>query len=328
LTKLERSIVTLAPVAFLIGRSKKIVLPGFHGLCLYDVARFFINQVNRIGLRDRASAVAFNFVMAIPATAIFLFTLIPYFPIAKKIQKELFDFIQDVLPDNESRSLIMTTMNDLFNKPKTGLLSIGFILALFYSSNAMLGIIRTFDASLVVKRKRNFLHRRLRAIKLTLILLLLLIATILLTIGQGELFASFLNWLHVSHIEKNFWTELLRWFLMIMLFLYSIAFIYKYAPSVHKRWKLVSPGAIFATFLIILTTWLFSVWAQNFSSYNRIYGSIGALLIIMLLIFINSLMLLIGYELNVSINYLKTKADEKKIEQIINAPEISKYLKS
>jgi membrane protein len=293
---------------------------------VYDVARFFITQVSRIGLRDRAAAVAFNFIMAIPAAGIFLFTLIPYFPIAKKIQKQLFDFIQEVLPNNESRSLIISTMNDLFNKPKTGLLSIGFLVALFYSSNAMLGIIRTFDASLVVKRKRNFLHRRLRAIKLTLVLILLLMSTILLSIGQGELFASFLKWLHVSSSEKNFWTELLRWLIMIFLFLFSIAYIYKYAPSVHKRWKLWSPGAIFATFLIVLTTWLFSIWAQNFSSYNQVYGSIGALLITMLFIFINSLMLLIGYELNVSINYLKSKADEKRIEQIINNPGPSKSL--
>jgi len=326
LTKFERFIINLQPFAFIIKRSKTIILPGFYGLCLYDVARFFINQINRIGLRDRASAIAFNFIMAIPAAAIFLFTLIPYFPIAKNIQDELFKFLQDVLPNSESRTLIMTTMLDLFNKPKTGLLSIGFLLALFYSSNAMLGIIRTFDASLVIKRKRNFLHRRLRAIKLTLVLILLLMATILLCIGQGALFASFLNWLGLSKTEKNFWTELLRWFIVIILFLYSIAYIYKYAPSVHKRWRLVSPGAVFATFLIVLTTWLFSIWSQNFSSYNRIYGSIGALLIVMLLIFINSLMLLIGYELNVSINYLKTKAEEKKIEQIINNPEPIKSL--
>jgi membrane protein len=210
----------------------------------------------------------------------------------------------------------MSTMLDLFNKPKTGLLSIGFILALYYSSNAMLGIIRTFDASLVTKRKRKFMQRRLRAIKLTLVLLLLLIVTILLSIGQGELFASFLNWLGLSHKEKNFWTELLRWFIVIMLFFFSVAYIYKYAPSIPKRWKLWSPGAVFATFLIVLTTWVFSQWAQNFSSYNRVYGSIGALLIIMLLIFINSLMLLIGYELNVSINYLIEKAEERKPGEI------------
>ncbi len=195
------------------------------------------------------------------------------------------------------------------------MLSIGFILALLYSSNAMLGIIRTFDASLVSKRKRNFLHRRLRAIKLTLVMVVLLIVTILLCMGQGALFASFLNWLGVSSKEKNFWTELLRWFIVIMLFFFSVAYIYKYAPSVHKRWRLWSPGAVFATFLIVLTTWLFSIWAQNFSSYNKVYGSIGALLITMLFIFINSLMLLIGYELNVSINYLKQNAEEKKSEE-------------
>ena len=316
MTKFEKFLVNLSPVAFAIRRSKEIILPGFHGLCLFDVVKFFFSQVNRIGLRDRASAIAFNFVMAIPAAAIFLFTLIPYFPIAKNMQDELVGFLQDVLPNTESRELIITTMLDLFNKEKTGLLSIGFVLALFYSSNAMLGIIRTFDASLVEKRKKKFMQKRLRAIKLTLVLICIIIATILISIGQGALFAKFLNWVGVTG-SKNFWTELLRWVILISLFFFSIAYIYKYAPSIPKRWKLLSPGAVFATFLIILTTWLFSIWAQNFSSYNRVYGSIGALLIVMLLIFINSYMLLIGYELNVSINYLRQKIDKKHSEKEI-----------
>ena len=315
MTKFEKFLASIPPAPFLVRRSKTLVLPGFRGLCLYDVVKFFFNQINRIGLRDRAAAVAFNFMMAIPATAIFLFTLIPYFPVAKNMQDELFSFIQSVMPNTESRSLIMTTMLDLFNKPKTGLLSIGFILALFYSSNAMLGIIRTFDASLITKRKKYFMHRRLRAIKLTIVLVLLVIVTLFLCIGQGVLFKSFLHWIGVSDTKGNFWTELLRWFIVIALFFFSVAFIYKYAPSVPKRWKLWSPGAVFATFLIVLTTWLFSIWAQNFSSYNRVYGSIGALLIVMLFIFINSLMLLIGYELNVSINYLKQKIDERNAQK-------------
>ena len=315
MTKFENFIANLKPVAFLIRKSKTLVLPGFHQLCLYDVIKYFFDHVSRLGLRDRASAIAFNFIMAIPAAAIFLFTLIPYFPIAKNMQDELFKFILDVLPNTESRSLILTTMLDLFNKQKTGLLSIGFILALFYSSNAMLGIIRTFDRSLTTKRKKKFLQRRIRAIKLTIVLILLLIITILLCIGQGVLFTSFLKWIGVSTSQKNFWTELLRWLIVIMLFFFSVAYIYKYAPSIPKRWKLWSPGAVFATFLVVLTTWLFSIWAQNFSSYNKIYGSIGALLIIMLLIFINSLMLLIGYELNVSITYLRQHVEDKKAEE-------------
>lgn len=312
MTKFENFIVTHQPFKFLLKRSETIILPGFKGLCLYDVLKFFIRHVGRNHLRDRASSIAFNFIMALPAGAIFVFTLIPYFPVAKNMQDVLFKFIEDVMPNSESRTLIMTTMLDLFNKPKTGLLSIGFILALFYSSNAMLGIIRTFDASLPDKRKRNFLHRRWRAIKLTIVMVLLVIATILLTIGQGTLLAKILG---VSNMERTIWTDILRWLFTIFLFLFSIAFIYKYAPSVYKRWKLISPGAIFATFLIILATWLFSIWAQHFSSYNRVYGSIGALLIVMLLIFINSWMLLIGFELNVSINYLKSAKDKKALTE-------------
>jgi membrane protein len=314
LTKFESFLVNLKPVAYLVKRSKEIILPGFHGLCLYDVVRFFFSQVNRIGMRDRASSIAFNFIIAIPAAAIFIFTLIPYFPIAKNMQDELFSFIQDVLPNSESRELIMTTMLDLFNKPKTGLLSIGFVLALYYSSSAMLGIIRTFDASLPVKQKKNFLQRRLRAIKLTLVLISMILVAILLVIGQGVLFTSFLKWIGVNNTERNFWTDLLRWVIVIVLFFLAVAYTYKYAPSIQKRWRLWSPGAVFATFLIVLTTWLFSIWAQNFSSYNRVYGSIGALLIIMLLIFINSLMLLIGYELNVSINHLRSNIEEKHLK--------------
>jgi membrane protein len=321
LTKFEKFLAGLRPVSFLIRRSKQMILPGFYGLCLYDVIKFFLSQINRIGIRDRASAIAFNFIMAIPAAAIFLFTLIPYFPVAKNMKDQLFRFIQDVLPNTESRTLIMTTLLDLFTRQKTGLLSIGFLLALFYSSNAMLGIIRTFDASLITRRKKVFMQRRLRAIKLTLVLIFIVIATILISIGQGVLFASFLKWLGVGNAETNFWTDLLRWLIVIALFFYSIAFIYKYAPSVTKRWRLWSPGAVFATVLIVLTTWLFAIWAQNFSSYNRVYGSIGALLITMLLIFTNSLMLLIGYELNVSINYLRQKAEERMLEEQSKKPE-------
>lgn len=314
MTKLERKILNSKPVSFIIRKSKRIILPGFEGLPLYDVIKFFIDQVNRVGLRDRATAIAFNFVMAIPATAIFLFTLLPYFPIAKKIQKELYIFIGDITPSNDSRKLITGTLDELFNQPKTGLLSIGFLLALFYSSNAVMGMIRTFDASLIVKKKGNFLIKRWRAIRLTVVLVFLLIATILLSIGGGVAFTTMLKWIGISKtVNATFWSELIRLTIVLFLFLFSIAFIYKYAPSVHKRWKLFSPGAIFATCLILLTTWLFSIWAQNFSSYNRIYGSIGALIITMLLIFINSLMLLIGYELNVSISYLKAEVEERRV---------------
>lgn len=311
MTKLQEILFTSRPLTYIRKKSKTLVLPGFEGIPLYPVYKFFITHSRHISFVERASAMSFNFIMALPAAAIFLFTLIPYFPVAKNIQDELFVIITDLTPNNETRTLILTTMFDLFNKPKTGLLSLGFLLALFYSSNAMVRMIRTFDRSLQIKKKPNFIKLRLRALKLTLILIVVLIVTLFLSIGQGFLFAKIMEWMSIDVTENSLLVQLLRWVIIILLFLYSIAFIYKYAPSVDKRWHLFSPGAVLATVLIMLATFLFSVWAQNFSNYNKIYGSIGALLFFMLLVYINSFMLLIGYELNVGINHLKHLRDIK-----------------
>lgn len=316
--KIERIIRQSKPVTAVRERSKKIFIPGFEGLHLYEVFKFFLSQVKREGLNTRAAAISFNIIMAIPAACLFLFTLIPYFPVAKNIHHELIDVITDLSPNQDTQKLITDFLDDFFNKPKTGLLSIGFVLALFYTSNAMMGIIRSFDRSLFSRAKTNFITKRLRAIKLTLILVFLFIGTALISAGQGVLFNYIMDALGIKNESIRSLIQSLRWIIVIALFLFSIAFIYKFAPSVHKRWKLFSPGAIFATFLMILATWLFSLWAQNFSNYNRFYGSIGTLLMIMTLIFLNSLVLLIGYELNVSITHLKQEAEKEKLKQKMN----------
>jgi len=318
LRKIERIIRQSGPVTSVRERSKKIFMPGFQGLHLYEVYRFFIAQVRREGLNTRAAAISFNIIMAIPAACLFLFTLVPYFPVARNIHNELIGVIADISPNEDTRKLLSDFLDDFFNKPKTGLLSIGFVLALFYSSNAMMGIIRSFDRSLVTRAKTNFLKKRLRAIKLTLILVVLFIGTALISAGQGVLFNYIMDALGVKNESTKSLIQGLRWIIVAALFLYSIAFIYKFAPSVHKRWKLLSPGAIFATLLMIVTTWLFSLWVQNFSNYNKFYGSIGTLLMIMTLIFMNSLVLLIGYELNVSIAHLKQEAEKRKLQDSIS----------
>ena len=315
MTKIERIILQSRPITSVRERSKKIFIPGFHGLPLYDVFIFFTTQIRREGLNVRAAAIAFNVLMAIPAACIFLFTLAPYIPGSKYIQADILHYILDFTPNPDARKFVTTFLDDLFNKPKTGLLSIGFVLAIFYASNAMMGIIRSFDRSLVVRARTNFIKKRLRAIKLTVIMVLLILGTALISFGQGMLFNKVMEWLNIKNTSVKQWIQSLRWLVIFALFLYSIAFIYKFAPSVHKRWKLLSPGAIFATVLMILSTYFFSVWAQNFSNYNKFYGSIGTVLMLMLLIFVNSLVLLIGYELNVSISHLKYEAEKRMLEE-------------
>lgn len=307
LTQLKRQFLTFAPVKFVIRKSKKIYLPGFQGIPLFDVTRFFILQALKTGFTERASAIAFNFTMTIPPVVIFLFTLIPHLPISDEFIEQLFSLIKDVMPGEKNSGGLIKFLSDILNKPRTGLLSTGFLLAMFFSSNAVMGIMRSFDKNYVGFKKREGYHERLLALRLTFILFILFFMTLLALIMQG----SVLRWLGVTNKLLIWVIDNFRWILIVLLFFFSISFIYRYAPAVHKRWKLINPGSILATFLMILLTAGFSYWVSNFSNYNELYGSISTVLILMLLIYFNSLVLLIGFELNVSINSLKYEVDER-----------------
>lgn len=312
LTKIESLIVHSRPVTFIRETSKKISPWGFEGLSIYTVFHFFANQIKKEGLNVRAAAISFNFIMAIPAATLFLFTLVPYLAISNDIHAELIKIIEDLTPNTSTQSAIAHFLDDYFSQPKTGLLSFGFLLTLFYASNAIMGIIRTFDRSLLYKHKSNFISKRLRAFKLILILVFLIIATTLISIGQGQLFTWLLAKMKIEGSSGQAWLQSVRWLIIVLLFLYSIGFIYRYAPSFKERWKLISPGSLLATSLMILATLLFSVWAKNFSNYNKVYGSIGTVLMLILLVNLNSWILLVGFELNISIMYLKEHTKKKK----------------
>jgi membrane protein len=163
--------------------------------------------------------------------------------------------------------------------------------------------------------KRNFFQIRIEAIKLTVLIIILIVGTILILVTQGRILGYIRNWLSMGDKSYNWIVELIRFALTFFMVFFSIAFIYKFAPSVRKKWKLASPGALLATFLIIAFTYVFSYWVNNFASYNKVYGSLGSILILMLLVFVNSLVLLIGFELNVSINSLKSIARKRQSVQ-------------
>ncbi|MBI3137990.1 MAG: YihY/virulence factor BrkB family protein [Sphingobacteriales bacterium] len=308
LNKILHKIEAVPPLAFLLRKSKTSSLPGFSGIALYDVIVFFIGQVKTIGMTERASAIAFNFVMAIPPAIIFLFTLIPFLPITQDFQEEMFTLIRDVIPGEKDNAVLIKFLEDFINNPRNGLLSLGFILSLFFSSNAMMGIMRSFDKNYIGFKKRKGLQTRLVAIKITLFLYLFVFASVLLLVAR----VAVLKWLGITNETVLTIINNLRPGVVILLFFACISFIFRHAPSVHKKWKLINPGSIVATFLMLLMTFAFSWWVSHFGNYNQLYGSIGTILIIMALIFINSLVLLIGFELNVSISSLKKMADERK----------------
>ncbi|MGC4102506.1 YihY/virulence factor BrkB family protein [Ferruginibacter sp.] len=313
MTKLERILVTKTPFAFILRKSKHWYLPGFEGVPLYDVIKFFYRQIKTVGLTERAAAISYNFIMAIPPSFLFLFTLIPNLPfISRKSMKiQLHALITDIVPAKGYNSNIIKFVDSFIDGNKIGLLSFGLILALFFASNAMMGLMRSFNKNYIGFEKRKGLHTRWIAIRLTVLIFGLVLGCLLLLITQGAV----LKWFGV---KSDFWKDFIyyvRWIVIIALVFYSIAFIYKYAPAVQKRWMLVSPGTILATFLSLVATVGFSAFVNNFGRYNALYGSIGTIIMLMALIFINSLVLLIGFELNVSIKSLRTIAGNREAEE-------------
>jgi membrane protein len=308
LNKIGNKIAATAPAKIVVAKSKQTKLPGFRGIPLFDVVNFFIGQVKTIGMTERASAIAYNFVMAIPPAIIFLFTLIPFLPITQKLQEELFGLIRDVIPGEKDHETLIIFLKDFINHPRNGLLSIGFVLSMFFSSNAMMGIMRSFDKNYPGFKKRKGLHKRGVALKITMVLFVLVFASVLILIARGAV----LDFLGVQNETVRTIIINARWLVIVLLFFFCISYIYRHAPATDVKWRIINPGSILATILMLLMTALFSWWVGRFGQYNQLYGSIGTVLILMVLVFINSLVLLIGFELNVSITSLKKIADERK----------------
>jgi membrane protein len=298
IVKIRRSLSGSAPVTYIVSKSRNVQIPGFRGVPFHDVVKFFFRQVRTI---------AFNFVMAIPPAIIFLFTLIPFLPISRQFEQELYGIIRDVVPGEKDNSVLIGFLQDFINNPRNGLLSLGFLLSIFFSSNAMMGIMRSFDKNYIGFRKRTNLQKRGIALKLTMILFFIMFLSILLIISRE----SILKYIGIRNDRIIGLIRDLRWLVLFLLFFISISLIYRYAPAVQKKWRLINPGSILATFLMILFTMGFSYWVNHFGNYNQLYGSIGTVLIVMLLIYFNSLVLLIGFELNVSISTLRKIADQR-----------------
>lgn len=309
--QIDKIITIKKPVSFVLRKSKKVFLPGFYGLPLYDVIHFFHRQVKTIGITERAAAISYNFIMSVPPSLLFLFTLIPHLPFISmsSLRIQLHSLIFDMVPRREYNTELIKFVDSFMGGTRIGLLSFGLLLSLFFASNAMMRVMRAFNKNYVGFEKRKWIHKRWMAIKLTMLIFGLFGIYVFLLIMQGNLLEMI--------VEDSGWRDVIsygRWILMVLLVFFAIAFIYKYAPAIQKRWKLFSPGTVLATLLSILASLAFSIYVNNFGRYNALYGSIGTVMVLMALVYINSLVLLIGFELNVSIHTLKGKVTLSKQE--------------
>lgn len=294
--KLKRTIILY--ILRLIAFTKHFVIPGFRGMSVYDVAKFFIIGINKGAITTRASSLAFNFFLALFPAIIFLFTLIPYVPI-KGFQEELFILMQDIFPPT-TFDATKSTIDDIVNNKQGGLLSIGFVIALYFSTNGINSLIEAFNANIHIKESRSLLMQRWVSLVLTLILSVLVFLAITLIIFSQ----NFVEFLQVKNILSETVAQIIldfKWIVLLILLYAGVSFLYYYGPARTEKLSLFSPGSIVATILIVLTSLGFSYYVDNFAQYNKLYGSIGTLMIILLWLYFNSIIFLLGFELNTSI---------------------------
>jgi membrane protein len=289
-------------------KARGITLPFFDNVPLYDVTVFFWKGIVDGDITTRASAIAFNFILAIFPAIIFVFTLMPYIPV-EHFQQQLLDLLASVLPQNAFLA-IRETIQDILTRPRGGLLSFGFLAAFFFSTNGIVSIITAFNGTIHAIETRTWINQRLVALALAIILMLLTTISIaMITVSQSVMHSLFAKGL--LHFNLTYYLLLGgKWLIICALFFFSYAFLFYFAPAKRTKFRFISAGGTLTTLLTIITSIGFSYYINNFGEYNTLYGSIGTLVVVMLSIYFNSLMLLIGFELNVSIWSARTKKEE------------------
>lgn len=282
---------------------KKLKLPWLNGLSLYDLIQMYTKGILEGAFSYHASAVAFSFFMALFPFALFILNLIPYIPI-EGFQEDFLRFVQQGVPPN-TFDAIEKIINDILNNSHSGLLSTGFLLSIFLMANGVSGTLGGFQSSKHVFDKRGFFRQYLVALAISLTLSLLL----LVTVATIVVFEVIIQKTIVQDILSDTIPLIIfgRYAFVVLMILLTTSILLRYGTKQYNKVPFFSIGSVFTTILIVISSYFFGIWVIKFSQYNELYGSIGTLLILMFYIWINCMILLLGFELNATIRNLKQK---------------------
>jgi len=301
--EIEERIEKIPVLRNLVRPLKKIKLPKLGGLSFYDLLELYGLGIAESAFSYHASAIAFSFFMALFPFALFILNLIPFIPI-EGFQADFLEFVKDGVPPN-TYDAIYKIISDILNNSHSGLLSSGFILSIFLMANGLNGILGGFESSKHVLIKRGFFYQYLVALGMSLVLSLLL----LLTVATIVVFEVVIQMTIIQDVLSDRIPLIIlgRYVFVILMILITISILFKFGTTHAKNTAFISIGSVFTTILVVLDSYVFGIWVLRFSKYNELYGSIGTLLIMMFYIWINCAILLLGFELNASINKLKQK---------------------
>tara|TARA_R110002124_G_scaffold170608_10_gene338355 strand:+ start:30853 stop:31809 length:957 start_codon:yes stop_codon:yes gene_type:complete len=287
---------------------------------LYDVGKIFLHHLQKDDVFERASAMAFSFTVALFPMLIFLLNMIPFiqFFLHDVTTANILVFVSEVLPESIYNEAAPTIM-DIISKPRQGMLSLGFFFALYLSTNGVISMMNAFNAVYRTREYRGFFQTRLISVSIVLVLILSVCGAVLVMILGSELLYKISEFEFVSNNIYYYLLAFFRFFVLLILFIITNAYIFRFAPAVSKKWKFFSTGSVVSGLLITLGFFLFSYYLTNFASYNKLYGSIGTMLALMLWLWITSILVLVGFEINVSLQKAANKKSHKK-----TSPSLSK----
>ncbi len=287
---------------------KRVKLPWLHGVSLYDLLELYIIGVTEGAVSYRAGAIAFSFFMALFPFALFILNLIPYIPI-EGFQDDFMQFLSEGVPP-KTYDAIAVILNDILHNSHSGLLSTGIVLSIILMANGMNAIMGGFETSNHVIIKRGFFRQYAVAIGISLILSILLLVTVAMIV----VFEVFIQKTIIQDVLSDRIPLIIlgRYAFVILMILLTTSILFKFGIKHDKDRKFISIGSVFTTVLIILSSYGFGIWVVRFSKYNQLYGSIGTLLIMMFYIWINCMILLLGFELDALIHKIRR---QKQVEQ-------------
>lgn len=293
---IEKKIAKIPILNKVMSLAKRIKLPALEGLSLYDLLELYVFGIVRGAFSYRAGSIAFSFFMALFPFALFILNLIPYIPL-DNFQRDFLQFVEDSVPPN-TYGAIELILIDIMNNSYKSLISTGVIMSMIFMANGVNAIIGGFESSYHISKSRNFFRQYAIAIMLSVLISVLILLSI-------AVYLTVEVWMHFS--QNPTLTLVARYiFLVIMLFL-VVSILYKFGSKETKHMAFASYGSLFTTFFVVLTSYFFGIYVLKFSKYNELYGSIGTLLVVMLYIWINCMILLLGFELNATIYRLKRK---------------------
>lgn len=284
----------------LVSFLKKMLIPGFNGLSVYDVAEIYVYGIIKGAFSMRASAISYSLFSSIFPFLLFLINLIPFVPV-NGFQQEFLNFIYSLLPPKTS-DFFDAIIKDIVNKQRVGLLSSTFVLSMLFMTNGVNAVFNGFSNSFHTTINRSFIKQYIVALGVAVI-----VALFLFTVVYVNVYVTYLTITYTKYLigDVMIWINLCRISIFIIMIYFTTAIVFYFGTKDGKSTPFFSIGALLTTILIICTTYGFAFYINNFSNYNELYGSIGALLILMFYVWINSNLVLLGYELNATLRRLR-----------------------